>query len=73
MTFDITELSNHLLVNSEINGSVSSLITEWFASHTSKGEESGHAEGGIDEYSQAASQLFGIHGSHRSGDNKVWL
>lgn len=73
VTFDVTELGNHLLIYFEINGSVCSLVAEGFASHTSEGEESGHTEGGVYEYSQVTSQLFSIHGSHRCGYDKVWL
>ena len=73
VTFNVTELGNHLFINFEINCSVCSLVAEGFASHTSEGEESGHAEGGVYEYSQVTSQLFSIHGSHRCGYDKVWL
>lgn len=64
----LLEFRNHLFVNHEVLGSVLSFVAEGLTlAQATEGQESGHAEGGVDQDARYAVQLLGIHGTHRGG------
>ena len=73
MLLNLSELSNHFFINLEILSSVLPRVAERLAAHAAEGKEARHTERGIDKDTQVAAELFGIHGAHGGGHDKVGL
>ena len=70
---DLLELGYHLLVNLESCGTIGTLVLEVIVAQAAEGEEASHVERRIDQNALVATELLGIHASHRGADDEVGL